>query len=464
MRNDFLGDKSFIRNLFNAIPCGILVFDKNRQVRQINHVLEQLLGTSSQAIDGKRGGDILNCVHASEASEGCGTTKYCKRCDVRKAADEALAGHKTSGACGSFHFSREGKTYDVSLLLSAAPFEHHGELFAVVIIEDVSKLDVSLEMETAGACSNILGHHPKVKELHRLLHEAALVALPVLIQGETGTGKELAAQAIHNAGSRRNKPFIPVNCGALPHGLLESELFGHVKGAFTGAIRDKKGRFELADGGTIFLDEIGELAPAVQVKLLRVLQEGSFERIGGIDTVKVDVRVISATNKNLEEEVAAGRFRLDLFYRLCVVPVIAPPLRERIKDIPLLVEHFLSKYGKHFGKRKPLSISPQALAILKEYSWPGNIRELQNVIQYSLMKCKGQGIEPSHFPAYILKRVQPDKSEQAARSTGKFRKRKLDEQTVIEVLRKAEGNKAEAAKILGVARASLYRFIRENMD
>ena len=321
------------------------------------------------------------------------------------------------------------------------------------------------EKEEPGATSvkryeeshRIIGKDASVRELHELIQEAAGVNLPVLIQGESGTGKELVAQAIHAASPRKDKTFIAVNCAALPHELLESELFGHVKGAFTGAIRDKKGRFELADGGTIFLDEIGEMDLAVQIKLLRVLQEGEFERIGGTQTIKVDVRLISATNKELEEEVKSGNFRLDLYYRLCVVPITVPPLRERCGDVPLLAAHFLAQSGKQVGKGSP-QLSADALSSLTGYPWPGNIRELQNVVQFALMKCKGQSICLEHLPAYIVENAQT-----APLSNFYGRKRKLDEQSVLEALKKAKGNKVEAAKELGVARATLYRFLNDKM-
>ncbi len=274
----------------------------------------------------------------------------------------------------------------------------------------------------------------------------------MLIQGESGTGKELVAAAIHNEGFRGNKLFVPINCGALPESLLESELFGHVKGAFTGAIRDKKGRFELADGGTIFLDEIGDISPAMQVKLMRVLQEGTFERVGSETTIKVNVRVISATNKNLQEEIAEGNFRDDLYYRLSVVPLWLPPLRERRNDIPLIAEHIL----KRALKSRPgsdVAFSPSAMDALLSYAWPGNVRELQNWIQFALVKCKGGEILPEHFP--------PMRTNVLQSGAVSKRRRKLDPASVREAIRATAGNKREAAKRLGVSRATLYRFLED---
>jgi transcriptional regulator with GAF, ATPase, and Fis domain len=293
-----------------------------------------------------------------------------------------------------------------------------------------------------------------MRELFETIREVADVNVPVLIQGESGTGKELVAAAIHNEGPRAERLFVPVNCAALPEGLLESELFGHVKGAFTGAIRDKKGRFELADGGTLFLDEIGDLPKTVQVKLLRVLQEGTFERVGGEESVSVDVRIISATNRDLTREVSNGRFRKDLYYRIRVVPVAIPALRERKDDIPLLVNHFLrkeSKEGLHASQ-----ISPDALALMVEYPWPGNVRELQSALRFALLKARDRAIDLEHLPAE-LREWREDRTTCGPR-------RKLDKEGVLEALMRAGGNKAKAARMLAVGRATLYRFLADHPD
>jgi transcriptional regulator with GAF, ATPase, and Fis domain len=273
--------------------------------------------------------------------------------------------------------------------------------------------------------------------------------VPVLIQGESGTGKELVAAAIHNEGARAGKQFVPVNCGALPETLLESELFGHVRGAFTGAVRDKKGRFELANGGTIFLDEIGDISPVMQVKLMRVLQEGTFERVGGETTIKVDVRLISATNKDIAREIAEGRFREDLFYRLSVVPITLPPLRERRLDIPLIANHVLRSSLKERG-RTGVTFSAETMDLIMDYDWPGNVRELQNWIQFALVKCKGSSICPEHLPPLPGGR---------ARAVSVRSRSRLSEPAVEEALRKTSGNKVKAAEELGVSRATLYRFM-----
>lgn len=257
--------------------------------------------------------------------------------------------------------------------------------------------------------AGMVGRDAKMLEIYASIRDLAEEDVPVAIQGESGTGKELVATAIHRASYRRSaQPFVAVNCGAIPDTLLESELFGHTKGSFTGAHCDRKGRFELADGGTIFLDEVGDLSLAAQVRLLRVLQDGTFEKIGAEKQSRVDVRVISATNRDLRFEVAANRFREDLFYRLSVVPLTIPPLRERLGDIPLLVEHIIDEEGRrscgrHDHTRTPrqVEIARETLALLVAHHWPGNIRELQNIVRYALIKCKGETLRPEHLPPFF---------------------------------------------------------------
>jgi len=316
-------------------------------------------------------------------------------------------------------------------------------------------------LKTEQSFGGIVGRDAKMLQLFDTIREVAEVNVPVLIQGESGTGKELVAAAIHNEGYSAEEAFVPVNCGALPEGVLESELFGHVKGAFTGAVRDRKGRFELADGGTIFLDEIGELPGATQVKLMRVLQEGTFQRVGGEETIKVDVRVISATNKNLAEEVAAGRFREDLFYRLCVVPIYLPPLRERRNDIPLLAEHLLKRALAEVG-REDVVLSPEAVDVMIDYDWAGNVRELENALRYALVKCRDNLLLPGHLPLKILKAQRHVPEQICSNKPRKRRKRKLNAERVWRALEEAGGNKIEAARKLGVSRATLYRFLQEH--
>jgi PAS domain S-box-containing protein len=303
--------------------------------------------------------------------------------------------------------------------------------------------------------ANIIGGDLKMRSVYQQITDVSQYDFPVHLFGETGTGKELVANAIHNESRRGGAPFVPINCGALPDGLIESELFGHVKGAFSGAVRDKKGRFELADGGTIFLDEVAELSRPLQVKLLRFLQEGSFEKVGGERTTEVNVRIISATNKDLKKEVQRNSFREDLFYRLNVIPIHIPPLRERRNDIPLLVDHFLGQVAQRSGQQMP-DMSAKALNLMMEYAWPGNVRELQNAVQFAIVKSNKRSITADDLPLE-LRRVK-----QSVQRRGPARK--LAARSVRQALLKTGGNKARAARELGVGRATLYRFLNENPD
>ena len=301
--------------------------------------------------------------------------------------------------------------------------------------------------------SKIIGRNRKMIEVFRQIINVAEYDYPVHIFGETGTGKELVSEAIHKASSRKDGPFVPINCGAMPEGLVESELFGHVKGSFSGAIRDKKGRFELADGGTIFLDEVAELSKHMQAKLLRFLQDGKFEKVGGEKTVRINARVISATNKDLKEEMKKNRFRDDLYYRINVVPISLPPLRERKSDIPLLVDHFLKQAARQYN-RDSVVVSDRAMLLLTEYKWSGNVRELQNAIQFAFVKSNGDEITPDDLPMDI--------NDNCLFQTIRGPSRKLDKVQVESAIKKTGGNKAKAARLLNVGRATLYRFINDH--
>ena len=450
-----LNQHGFLKNLFESIPCGVLIVDRDRRVQAVNNVLERTFGISrAEAID-KRGGEALKCIHAFKSPEGCGFADECQNCQIRKTALGAIAGEQIQRIKANVQLLSKGETRDRVLLVSAAPIEHEAERFAIVILEDITELNtLRRRLKTEQSFSGIIGRDARMNELFETIREVTEVNLSVLIQGESGTGKELVAAAIHNEGTRATKPFVPVNCSALPEGLLESELFGHMKGAFTGALRDKKGRFELAHEGTLFLDEVADLTKSVQAKLLRVLQEKTFERVGGEKSISVDVRIISATNRDLKREVERGNFRDDLYYRIKEIPIYLPPLRERRDDIPLLAEHFLHKAGEEGLETGCLS--KEALAVMIDYSWPGNIRELQNAIRFALVKSRGQIIEPDHFPLELhewkTKRTSPGPS------------RKLDSKRVQAALTRSGGNKAKAARLLGVGRATLYRFLSDFPD
>ena len=303
---------------------------------------------------------------------------------------------------------------------------------------------------------NMVGDSAAMKRVCQFLSRVAPKDTTVLIEGESGTGKELAARAIHRNSPRSKKPFVTINCAAIPEGLLESELFGHERGAFTDAVVQKKGRFEIADGGIVFLDEIGELAPVLQVKLLRVLQEREFERVGGTRPIAVDIRLIAATNKNLEEAVKAGSFRLDLYYRLNVVAVVMPALREHREDVPMLANYFVRKYSQKC-KVKPKRISPEAIACLASYDWPGNVRELENVIERALVLSVSEIIQPEDLPGSIV-----GKEASAGVLNAKYHGavKELKKQLIVNALEESKGNYTAAAKLLGVHVNYLHRLMR----
>jgi len=337
------------------------------------------------------------------------------------------------------------------------------ELWCVVSADATELTRLRRKISAQQAIAGMVGNDPKMLAINVSIRELAAEDVPVLILGESGTGKELVATAIHREGPRAARNFVAINCGSIPDTLLETELFGHVKGSFTGAHRDKKGRFEIADGGSIFLDEVGDLSLAMQVKLLRVLQEGTFEKVGAETSSKVDVRVISATNKDLKREVAANRFREDLYYRLSVVPLTLPPLRDRLTDIPLLVAHIIDEEASRSDRRRDPARPPrkvttarETMALLIAHRWPGNIRELQNALRFALIKCKGLVLLPEHLPPSF---ATPEND--SFRSMG--RKPKISADSAAEALKQAGGHPGEAARSLGVSRATFYRHLPKDV-
>jgi transcriptional regulator with GAF, ATPase, and Fis domain len=303
---------------------------------------------------------------------------------------------------------------------------------------------------------SLIGESARMREIYQFLAKVAPADSTVLIEGESGTGKELAARALHRNGGRGSKPFVAINCAAIPETLLESDLFGHERGSFTGATTQKKGRLEVADGGVVFLDEIGELAPALQVKLLRVLQEREFERVGGTHTIKVDIRLIAATNRDLEEAVRQGEFRQDLYYRLAVVKLTMPPLREHKDDVPMLTRHFLQKYAKRC-KVKPKPVSREAMAALVNYEWPGNVRELENAIERALVMGSPEMVLLEDLPESLLEQAPaPDMTEGKYQASVKAVKKEL----ILDAVEQTRGNYVEAAVILGMHPNNLHRLIR----
>lgn len=318
----------------------------------------------------------------------------------------------------------------------------------------------------------IIGQSSRMQEIYGVIGRVADAPSTVLVTGESGTGKELVAGALHAHSRRKDKPFIKVNCAAIPHDLLESELFGHERGAFTGAVTSKPGRFELADGGTLFLDEIGDVPVDMQVKLLRALQESEFERVGGVRTLHVDVRIVAATSRDLKKMIEEGRFREDLFYRLNVVPIFLPPLRDRREDIPLLVEHFVDKYNKRLGKEIQ-GFSDASVEVLLEYPWPGNIRELENLVERTLLFCDRPVVEPEDLPDPLRPGSGANGSRPPAKApelpagivnAKEYVEQRSDEmwrELLVTKLAETHGNVTQAAKLLNITRKTLQTKMKE---
>jgi len=309
----------------------------------------------------------------------------------------------------------------------------------------------------------LIGEHSLIQKITLLVKKVAATDATILIMGESGTGKELVARAIHAASPRSDRPFIPVNCGAIPAELLESEMFGHERGAFTGAIGQRAGMFQLANGGTIFLDEVGEMNPTLQVKLLRVLQDREVRPVGADRVMKVDVRVIAASNKELAAEVEAGNFREDLFYRLQVIPIVMPPLRERRSDIPLLVRHFLEKHNRKRPGR-PAEIAEEAMVHLWEYDWPGNVRELENLLERLVILSEDGRIEVDHLPPSIRSFISEKKIPRPTLGEDGLdlnsAVEEFENRLIEEALRRTKGNKQAAARLLGLKRTTLVAKLR----
>jgi DNA-binding NtrC family response regulator len=322
------------------------------------------------------------------------------------------------------------------------------------------------QLKTKYRFENLVGTSPAMQQVFQLIEKVADAESTVLILGESGTGKELVARAIHFNSHRAEKPLVPVNCGAIPESLLESELFGHERGAFTGAARSRMGRFELANGGTIFLDEVGDMSPALQVKLLRVLQEQNFERVGSVKSIRVDVRIIAATNRNLDEAVARGEFREDLYYRLSVIPLNLPPLRERKEDIPLLLQHFTEQFNR-LRDRKLQGFSPRVLYMLTNYQWAGNVRELENLVD-RLVVLKGQGlVEPEDLPEKMRTAWTPTPPATTVEIPDEgfcldIAVREFERELISRALQKADGVKNKAAQLLGIKRTTLIEKLKRH--
>jgi sigma-54 dependent transcriptional regulator, acetoin dehydrogenase operon transcriptional activator AcoR len=435
-----LSNKANLEHVLDNLQEGIIAHDLDRKIFFFNREAENITGYNREELLGK------DC---HEVFDGPLCGKQCSFC-----GGQPLPSERKQFVTHILTKNGEDRRVQMTVTLMVGGT---GDVLGVLAsFKDLTDLlDLQIRARRLSSFSNIIGQDIKMLKIFQQISDVSGYDYPVHISGETGTGKELVAAAIHNESKRGGAPFVPVNCGALPENLIESELFGHVKGAFTGAIRDKKGRFELANNGTLFLDEVGELSKHIQVKLLRFLQEGKFEKVGGEKTLAVNVRIISATNRDLKKEVLKNRFRDDLYYRLNVIPIHIPPLRDRKNDIPLLVNHFLRVFFEE-NAFDGLTISKDALHALMRYHWPGNIRELQNAIQFAIVHCNDAVIMPEDLPMEF-KALQDSSGNRGP-------DKKLSEGALLAALSKSGGNKTKAARLLGVGRATLYRFLEDHPD
>ncbi len=451
----------------NSIPT--FVIDNSHKVTHWNTACENLTGIPSDQIIGTNMqwkafykepkpvmADIMLDNHSDEAL-------------LKFYGDKGRKSATIDGACEAEDFFPDLGINGKWLFFTASPIcnARGVKTGAIETLQDITERKIAEEtlrsevafleqtLKERSYFQSIIGKSNKMQEIYSLLENLADTDTTVLITGSSGTGKELVARAIHYSGIRSKNPMITINCSALSENLLESELFGHVKGAFTGAIKDKKGRFELADGGTIFLDEIGDISPRIQLKLLRVLQEKEFERVGDGEPRKVDVRVITATNRNLKERVLNREFREDLYYRLKVVEVHIPSLQKRKEDIPLLTNHFFKLFKKSL-KKSIKNIDASVLKIFMQYPWPGNIRELEHAIEHAIILCQGKTILPKHLPSEITEELTPDLPP----ANQELPNDQIE--TVVEALNRTDWNKAKTCRLLNISRPKLYRLITKH--
>ncbi|MBF0450312.1 MAG: sigma 54-interacting transcriptional regulator [Candidatus Magnetomorum sp.] len=433
--------RAHLEAIFRSVKDGILTVDENKRIMEANDATSEICGIPKNQIINSPFGEVFSCCN-----KGCETV-----------LEETL---HTQNVVQEYRVEcKHQNKHRQVVVLSSSPLkdQHNKVIGAVMVIRDTTKIhDLERELIEQNQFHNIIGKSSTMQTIYRLLENLSSTNTTILINGESGTGKELVAKALHYGSERSSKPLIKVNCSALSENLLESELFGHVKGAFTGAIRSRIGRFQAADGGTMFLDEIGDISPLIQLKLLRVLQEREFERVGDTTTQKVDVRVLTATNKDLKEKVRMGEFREDLYYRLKVVEIKLPPLRDRLEDIPLLFSHFCKQFNKIFNKQIE-GMSDEVIRIMMEYNWPGNVRELQHAIEHAFVLCNDRTIAVEHLPPELKTIV----SLHLYTPKKKFLNATDEAQAFLESLNKTGWNKAKTARMMGVSRPTLYKKMKE---
>jgi len=439
-------EKDKVDSIIESLADGVFTVDSKLRITSFNRGMENITGLSESEVKGLSCEEILN---ADNCGDNCPFYHTLKRGYGMANITERIV-------------RKNGETVPV-LISTAFLKDNTGEIELIATVRDASELErLKKEMNDRFRFSNIIGKSICMQQIFELIETLADTDCSILIEGESGTGKELVSRAIHHESGRRGRPFVKVNCSAIVEGLFESELFGHVKGSFTGAIKDRVGKFELADGGTIFLDEIADMPLSLQPKLLRVLQDMEFERVGENKTRRTDVRIMAATNKNLKDEINGKRFREDLYYRLCVVPVIMPSLRERKEDIPMLTEHFIEKLNMKLNNKPHITgIKPRALAALLDYDWPGNVRELENAIEHACIRSKSDKIDVDSLPSSVtgISIEHPFAHE----INGQPETMDLIHRHLIDdLMKRYKGNRKMVAKDLGISRTTLWRRLRES--
>ena len=429
-----------LSNLLDYIPDGVFTVDAEWRVTFFNRAAEQITGIKRAEAVGRRCCDVFR---ASICESAC-------------ALKQTLSTNRPVVNKVVYIIDARGQKIPISISTAALKDERGRIVGGVESFRDLRVVEaLHSELQRQNSFSDIIGRSAAMRQVFELLPDVAESESAVLIEGASGTGKELFARALHNLSRRRSKRFVAINCGALPDNLLESELFGYKAGAFTDARRDKPGRFALANGGTIFLDEIGDISPAMQARLLRVLQERVYEPLGGVESVKADVRVIAATNKNLAKLVEQGRFREDLFYRIHVIRIELPSLRDRREDIPLLIDHFIARFNRLKGK-DIAGVSDAGLARLMEHDFPGNVRELENVIEHAFVLCRGGMIELKHLPPPL----RGGALGEALRLGKAVTLEAMEKLLIKDALRRNGGNHQKAAKELGINPSTLFRKLK----
>jgi len=435
-RQEPKGMKDVGELIFQSISDGVFTVDENRIITAFNRAAEEITGFEAHEAVGKHCFDIFR-------------TEFCNsRCPLK----DTLQHHDVVEDARVSIITKEGCDLPISVTTEVLRDEQGGVVGAVEFFRDLSDIeDLHRRLDERRALADIVSVNQEMQQLVALLPDIAKSECNVLITGPSGSGKELVAQVVHNLSPRHYGPYVRINCGALPATLLESELFGYERGAFTDAKRDKPGKFCLANGGTLLLDEISEMDPALQVKLLRVLNDGEYQPLGSTRTMHTDARILAATNADLPDRIEKGTFREDLYFRVNVVEVRIPPLRERPEDIPLLVDHFLKKFRKK-TRRSIGRVSPEALATLRRYPFPGNVRELENAIEHAFVMCHSDEIQVEHLPAMITR-----KSEVV---NGVSLGRRSERAVIVEALRRNEGSRKRTARELGMHRSTLWRKVK----